>query len=248
MDKAKQLKPGQQSAPALPIKDSEERRVSIVKESLSLDSVVGDDLAVGVVSFGPDAGPSSAETGPAGLSVRLLVNKEGSRDPDDGVHAGPTRRREHVGWLPDASAVDCRSRSVAGISDQVAVAKFATAGPGRGRDPADLWDFAVRSYSEDNRQVSIGRGLRGIQHSKTLLVCHHDGKAILIAGSSNWTTCSRANLEIGTVTEGQGDHELFTRYRGAFEKAWEAGTVFDGSKSQPKGKQRLNGKQTVEDD
>ena len=57
-------------------------------------------------------------------------------------------------------------------------------------------------YSADNRDTSrIGKGQRGIQHSKTFAISK-DGQFQLIIGSCNWTTASRSNAEAGVLLTG----------------------------------------------
>jgi phosphatidylserine/phosphatidylglycerophosphate/cardiolipin synthase-like enzyme len=56
---------------------------------------------------------------------------------------------------------------------------------------------------------AVGRnvkGLRGIQHSKGLLV-QSPGEVFCLIGSGNWTTSTRANSEMGVVLRRSGDTE-----------------------------------------
>ena len=76
------------------------------------------------------------------------------------------------------------------------------------------------------RQVAVGAS-RGIQHAKTLLVRSH-GQASL--SSSNWTTSSRANIEMGLLVEGSESEEVFQSYIVAFDSLWSEAMLFEAGK------------------
>ena len=104
------------------------------------------------------------------------------------------------------------------------------------------------AYQRDNRSNVIGRGLRGIQHSKSLLVSEAEGATgRLVLGSSNFTTSSRANAELGVSLVGDMHHQVFRDYVAHFELLWSTAQIFDGSEQEPR--RRMTGKQRpVEDD
>ena len=52
------------------------------------------------------------------------------------------------------------------------------------------------AYTEDNRDVRMGSGLRGLHHAKSILLEAPSGPE-LVAGSLNFTTSSKANSELG---------------------------------------------------
>ena len=105
------------------------------------------------------------------------------------------------------------------------------------------------SYREDNRAVNMGRTLKGIQHSKTAMVFRGPGSHdVLVVGSSNFTTSSRSNVEMGLAVTGPTESEVFEDYRRFFERLWEASTVFDGSAPRSEPPRRLRGKQPAPDD
>jgi len=56
----------------------------------------------------------------------------------------------------------------------------------------------AEAYEGDRRGTSVGKSLKGIQHSKTLCLKGRVGSpSYMIVGSSNYTTSSRANVELG---------------------------------------------------
>jgi phosphatidylserine/phosphatidylglycerophosphate/cardiolipin synthase-like enzyme len=73
------------------------------------------------------------------------------------------------------------------------------------------------SYKQDRRAVNVGRSIRGLQHSKTMMVRVGD-KSYLVIGSANWTTSSRSNVEMGVSIEGQSNLEVFTDYAASFDR------------------------------
>ena len=52
------------------------------------------------------------------------------------------------------------------------------------------------AYTEDDRDVRMGAGLRGLHHAKSILLEAPSGPE-LVAGSLNFTTSSKANSELG---------------------------------------------------
>ena len=98
------------------------------------------------------------------------------------------------------------------------------------------------AYQRDNRSNVIGRGLRGIQHSKSLLVSEAEGSTgRLVLGSSNFTTSSRANAELGVSLVGDVHHQVFQDYVAHFELLWSTAQIFDGSEQETR--RRITGKQ-----
>ena len=86
------------------------------------------------------------------------------------------------------------------------------------------------SYREDNRAVNVGRTLTGIQHPTTAMIHRGPGgHDMLVVGSSNFTTSSRSNVDMGLAITGPTRSEVFEDYRRFFERLWETGTIFDGS-------------------
>jgi phosphatidylserine/phosphatidylglycerophosphate/cardiolipin synthase-like enzyme len=86
------------------------------------------------------------------------------------------------------------------------------------------------SYKEDRRAVNVGRSIRGLQHSKTMMVRVGD-KSYLVIGSANWTTSSRSNVEMGVSIEGQSNLEVFTDYAASFDRIWGEAQLLQGAQS-----------------
>lgn len=101
-------------------------------------------------------------------------------------------------------------------------------------------------YSADNRDTSrIGKGQRGIQHSKTFAISK-DGQFQLIIGSCNWTTASRSNAEAGVLLTGSCGHEVYQQYTENFERLWKEAVVFDGTRvAEEEPRRRVFGKQSA---
>ena len=101
-------------------------------------------------------------------------------------------------------------------------------------------------YSADNRDTSrIGKGQRGIQHSKTFAISK-DGQFQLIIGSCNWTTASRSNAEAGVLLTGSCGHEVYRQYTENFERLWKEAVVFDGTRvAEEEPRRRVFGKQSA---
>ena len=59
------------------------------------------------------------------------------------------------------------------------------------------------AYTEDNRDVRMGSGLRGLHHAKSILLEAPSGPE-LVAGSLNFTTSSKANSELGPIQSACG--------------------------------------------
>ena len=59
------------------------------------------------------------------------------------------------------------------------------------------------AYVSDSRSTKVGTGLRGLHHCKSvLLLPDEEGKtAVIVAGSCNFTTSSKANQEISYALE-----------------------------------------------
>ncbi|CAK9069100.1 Pro-Pol polyprotein, partial [Durusdinium trenchii] len=91
----------------------------------------------------------------------------------------------------------------------------------------------------------IGKGQRGIQHSKTFAISK-DGQFQLIIGSCNWTTASRSNAEAGVLLTGSCGHEVYQQYTENFERLWKEAVVFDGTRvAEDEPRRRVFGKQSV---
>ena len=101
-------------------------------------------------------------------------------------------------------------------------------------------------YSADNRDTSrIGKGQRGIQHSKTFAISK-DGQFQLIIGSCNWTIVSRSNAEAGVLLTGSCGHEVYQQYTENFERLWKEAVVFDGARvAEEEPRRRVFGKQSA---
>ena len=102
-----------------------------------------------------------------------------------------------------------------------------------------------KAYQGDNRTVTVGSGLKGIQHAKSCIVLA-EGRAHLLLGSCNWTTSSRANRESGVKLSGPSSHQVFQDIIQHFEIGWSEGFSLEqhleGSQ-QEKPRKRLTGKQ-----
>ena len=102
------------------------------------------------------------------------------------------------------------------------------------------------TYREDNREVNVGRSLKGIQHAKTAMIHRSQGgQDVLVVGSANFTTSSRGNVEMGLAVSGPAGSEVFEDYRRFFERMWDSSTVFDGSAPRSDPPRRLRGKQSM---
>ena len=69
----------------------------------------------------------------------------------------------------------------------------------------------------------------------------------MIVGSSNYTTSSRANVELGLLVQGQWEDEIFQTYANHFERLWQTSEVFGGEDKKEEGKpsrRRATGKQS----
>ena len=85
------------------------------------------------------------------------------------------------------------------------------------------------AYVADGRGATVGAGLKGLHHSKALLVVSETA-ADLIVGSLNWSTSSKANAEIGlhlTVASGAPVVADFIR---DFENVFSGGSALDDAK------------------
>ena len=68
------------------------------------------------------------------------------------------------------------------------------------------------AYQSDGRAVRAGRGLMGLHHAKSLLATSPT-ETIVLAGSCNFTTSSKANQEAGV--------KLILKKGSPFQKSWE---------------------------
>ena len=76
------------------------------------------------------------------------------------------------------------------------------------------------SHKEDRRTTTVGKGIRGLQHPKTMLV-RMANKSYLVIGSANWTSSSRSSVEMGVSIASRSDLKVFTDYAAKFDKIGE---------------------------
>ena len=79
------------------------------------------------------------------------------------------------------------------------------------------------AYSEDNRDVRVGSGLRGLHHAKSVLL-EGPGGPELVAGSLNFTTSSKANDELGVKCSLPAGSNAAATWLTAFEAVWAEST------------------------
>lgn len=92
------------------------------------------------------------------------------------------------------------------------------------------------AYKNDNRNVSVGSGLRGLHHAKTGLVIRPE-KADMILSSCNYTTSSRANREAGVWITANRQDSVIEDWITAWEELWEQGSSiedFEGASASSK--------------
>ena len=269
VDKAKSMRGGILALEAPPpVEKTQSQKVKIVKESLSLDSLsevqpsksqrARKGSAAGAASSRPGADPTVVE-GSVGLTVKFLSNRESQDQALTNLRGLQSKDVKEV--LMTAYTLDQPDVVEALSLCRVPMRLLVDSGQSRGNQTKLQWQSlqqlaraGVRirlvsgrqlqeTYAEDNRGSTIGRGLRGIQHSKTLLVVGID-QVDLVIGSSNWTTSSRGNIEMGVYIRGPIGTEVFEDYVKSFEIVWNAGTVFDSnSRQEDQPKRRVTGKQ-----
>lgn len=66
-----------------------------------------------------------------------------------------------------------------------------------------------------------GTNFCGHQHSKSIYLKGDPGKTSYLVGSSNWTTSSRSNIELGVLTSGASESKYFRDYEEFYEGLWE---------------------------
>ena len=92
------------------------------------------------------------------------------------------------------------------------------------------------AYKNDNRNVSVGSGLRGLHHAKTGLVIRPE-KADMILSSCNYTTSSRAYREAGVWITANRQDSVIEDWITAWEELWEQGSSiedFEGASASSK--------------
>ena len=87
------------------------------------------------------------------------------------------------------------------------------------------------------------------QHSKTFCLRGAEGApSFLVVGSSNYTTSSRANVELGLLVSGSWEDDVFQTYVDHFERLWGVSELFGGEdrpeKETKPSRRRLTGKQS----
>ena len=91
------------------------------------------------------------------------------------------------------------------------------------------------AYTEDNRDVRMGAGLRGLHHAKSILLEAPSGPE-LVAGSLNFTTSSKANSELGVRFSLPAGSNAAATWLTAFEAVWaESTSVEDAAERAPRG-------------
>ena len=98
------------------------------------------------------------------------------------------------------------------------------------------WQTLRRLESqEDNRDVCVGSGLRGLRHAKSVLL-EGTGGPELVAGSLNFTTSSKANAELGVKISLPAGSNAAASWLSAFEAVWADSTsVEDAAERMPRG-------------
>ena len=234
-------------------------RSTVVREGLCLDSGQGDP-AVGIASSRPDADPPLAiqdvPSSSSGIEIRLLCNQEIQDKAVDilkSVRTGQALMTAYTFDQPDViESLISFTGPVKLLSD-----KGQSTGTSTKLQMQSLQQVArsgvkcrmasgtslLESYTADGRMTTIGKSLKGIQHSKTLLI-KGDTESYLLVGSSNWTTSSRSNTEFGFLLQGNPKHEAFQRFEERFYELWNTAWVFDASsQSSEPVRRRRTGKQ-----
>ena len=269
VEKAKSMSSSQLALEAPPeIEKTQSQRARTVKESLSLDSSSEHQIALdssgskasaaGAASSRPGAGRQAGKD-ESDLKINFLANKESQEqalvclrelkasetkevlmtaytfDQPDIVEALSRCR------VPTRMVVDLeQSRGTRTKLQWQSLQQVARSGV---RIRMLSGSSLQESYAGDNRAVNIGKGLKGIQHSKTIMVRGHTRDALVI-GSSNWTTSSRSNMEMGVFVTGPAGADVFEGYLRSFEAAWNSGVTFDASaQREDPPRRRVTGKQ-----
>ena len=107
----------------------------------------------------------------------------------------------------------------------------------------------AEAYAGDRRGASVGKSLKGIQHSKTFCRRGAEGApSFLVVGSSNYTTSSRANVELGLLVSGPWEDEVFRAHTDQFERLWAVSEILGGEdrpeKETKPSRRRVTGKQS----
>ena len=90
------------------------------------------------------------------------------------------------------------------------------------------------AYSDNNRDVRVGSGLRGLHHAKSILLEAPSGPE-LVAGSLNFTTSSKANAELGVKFSLPAGSNAAATWLSAFEAVWaESTSVEDAAERAPR--------------
>ena len=74
------------------------------------------------------------------------------------------------------------------------------------------------AYARDGRGAKVGTGIQGLHHAKALCLLRPDGAVVLI-GSLNFTTSSKANAEAGLKLEVPKTHSVVQSYIEDFQRA-----------------------------
>lgn len=99
----------------------------------------------------------------------------------------------------------------------------------------------AEAYAGDRRGTAVGKSFKGIQHSKTFCRRGAEGApSFLVVGSSNYTTSSRANVELGLLVSGPWEDEV--------ERLWAVSEILGGEdrpeKETKPSRRRVTGKQS----
>ncbi|CAE7827290.1 pol, partial [Symbiodinium microadriaticum] len=139
----------------------------------------------------------------AGLSV---LAKARSRDRVSGVQLGRRRAKTKHQWqsLKRVAAAGVNVRLAAGHSVRDA-------------------------YVADGRGAIVGAGLKGLHHSKALLIVS-ETTADLIVGSLNWSTSSKANAESGLHLAVASGAPVVADFIRDFETVFSGGSALDDAK------------------
>ena len=73
------------------------------------------------------------------------------------------------------------------------------------------------AYARDGRGAKVGTGIQGLHHAKALCLLRPDGAVVLI-GSLNFTTSSKANAEAGLKLEVPKTHPVAQSYVEDFQR------------------------------
>ena len=146
-----------------------------------------------------------------------------SFDQPDVVHAvGAFLRRGGK-----ASLVADRAQSAGRTKSQLQVLKSLSSEGARVK--LAVGHLVGDAYVSDNRSTKVGTGLKGLHHCKSVLLLpdEEEKPAVIVAGSCNFTTSSKANQEISYALEVACGSPLVGEWLDAFRESFNGGITID---------------------